>query len=75
MVRKKGIKISDRQARIIAIVIAGSATAWLVAQFIGYQLGLPGHYALIFDFALMGALLWALLNCIVILRKYFADKE
>ena len=75
MKNTKANNLPNKRPKIIALIIAGSAVIWLLAQWIGYQLRLPGHYAILFDILLMAALLWALLNCILILRKNFADKE
>ena len=49
-----------RKSRMVALVIAGSILLWLAAQWLGPQLGLPGRYALLFDFAAIAALIWAL---------------
>lgn len=49
-----------RRARIVALVIAGTVIAWLGAQWLGGTLGLPGRYVFLFDFAAIGALIWAL---------------
>lgn len=57
-----------RKGRIVALVIAGSMLLWLAAQFIGKAIGLPGRYALLFDFAAIAALVWALVNILQIWR-------
>ena len=57
-----------RKGRIVALVIAGSIVLWLAAQFIGRAVGLPGRYALLFDFAAIAALVWALVNIFQIWR-------
>ena len=57
-----------RKGRIVALVIAGSIVLWLAAQFIGKAVGLPGRYALLFDFAAIAALVWALVNIFQIWR-------
>ena len=57
-----------RKGRIVALVIAGSMVLWMVAQFIGKAAGLPGRYALLFDFAAIAALVWALVNIFQIWR-------
>lgn len=49
-----------RRARVVALVIAGTIVAWLAAQWLGGALGLPGRYVFLFDFAAIGALVWAL---------------
>ncbi|TMM54948.1 DUF5337 domain-containing protein [Sulfitobacter sabulilitoris] len=54
----------DRQlaarSRMVSLVIAGTMILWLVLQVVAPQLGLPGRYALLFDFAALAALFWAL---------------
>lgn len=57
-----------RKGRMVALVIAGSMLLWLAAQFIGKAVGLPGRYALLFDFAAIAALVWALVNIFQIWR-------
>lgn len=57
-----------RKGRVVALVIAGSMLLWLVAQWLGKALGLPGRYALLFDFAAIAALIWALVNIYQIWR-------
>ncbi len=58
-----------RQGRIVAMVIAGSMTLWLVAQWLGPKLGLAGRYALLVDLAVLAALFWALVVTYQIWRK------
>jgi hypothetical protein len=41
---------------------------------IGKMVGLPGRFALLFDFAAMAALIWALVNIYQIWRARQADK-
>lgn len=51
------------KGRHIAIVIAGTISLWvLVSLFIGPMLGLPGRYALLFDFAALAGMIYALVN-------------
>lgn len=51
-----------RKGRQLSLVIAGTLLLWMVLQIVSPMLGLPGRYALLFDFAAMGALVWALVN-------------
>lgn len=51
-----------RRGRIVALIIAGTMLLWLVAQWIGPAMGLPGRYALLFDLAALAALIWAMFN-------------
>ena len=53
-------RVLARRARGVAVVIAGTVVAWLAAQWLGGALGLPGRYVFLFDFAAIGALVWAL---------------
>jgi uncharacterized iron-regulated membrane protein len=49
-----------RQIRVAAVVMAATMIAWVGAQFVGGQLGLPVRYAFLLDFAAIAALVWAL---------------
>ncbi|WP_424986045.1 DUF5337 domain-containing protein [Microbulbifer sp. S227A] len=52
-----------RKGRHIALVIAGTAVAWLVLSiFVGPALGLPGRYALLFDFIALAGFVYAGIN-------------
>ncbi len=46
--------------RMVSVVIAATMIAWLGAQFIGRQLGLPGRYAILFDLAALAAFFWSM---------------
>ena len=63
-----------RAGRVASLVIAGAMILWLAAQWLGPQLGLPGRYALLIDFAAIGALVWALVVTLQLWRKR-QDKE
>ena len=59
--------MSDRSDRALAkkgqtvgLVIALTMVLWLIANLAGPQLGLPGRYALLFDFAALAAFFWAM---------------
>lgn len=56
------------KGRLIAIVIAATMLLWMAAQWLGQIAGLPGRYALLFDFAAIAALIWALVNVFQIWR-------
>lgn len=58
-----------KQGRVVALVIAGSMLFWIVAQWLGPQLGLPGRYAILIDLAVMAALLWSMIVTYQIWRK------
>ena len=63
-----------RAGRVVSLVIAGAMVLWLAAQWLGPQLGLSGRYALLIDFAAIGALVWALVVTLQLWRKR-QDKE
>jgi len=62
------------KGRHISLVIAGTMIVWVAVQFIGRQMGLPGRYALLFDFAALAALIYAGVN-ILQLRRMRRDSE
>ena len=49
-----------RQARLVAVVIAGTMVLWLGAQVIGGSLGLAPKYALLADMIALAGFIWAL---------------
>lgn len=51
-----------RKGRHIGIVIAATMVLWLAMSFVGPQLGLPGRYALLFDFAALAGFIYAGIN-------------
>lgn len=59
----------ERQGRVVALVIAATMLLWLLANWLGPQLGLAGRYALLFDFAALAAFFWALVVTWQIRRK------
>jgi hypothetical protein len=65
-----------RKGRHISLVIAGTMILWLVIQlFIGPALGLPGRYALLFDFAALAALVYASVNIYQLRRARRESQE
>ena len=50
-----------RQARLVAIVLAATMLLWMGAQWVGGQMGWEARYVFLFDFAALGAFLWALI--------------
>lgn len=58
-----------RKARVAGLVIAGSVTIWIVAQWLGPELGVPVRYAFLVDFAALAALFWALVVTYQIWRE------
>ncbi|MGR3758787.1 DUF5337 domain-containing protein [Roseobacteraceae bacterium NS-SX3] len=62
-------KAIARKGRHIALVIAGTMLAWLaLTLFIGPAIGLPGRYALLFDFAALAAMIYAGVNIVQLWR-------
>lgn len=58
-----GEKTSDqlsRKGRTVGVVIAVTMLLWMGAQFVGGQMGWPPRFVFLFDFAAIGALIWAL---------------
>lgn len=49
-----------RKGRTAGLVIAVTVTLWVLAQWVGPELGLPIRWAFLFDFAALAALFWAL---------------
>jgi len=49
-----------RQARLVAIVIAGTMALWIGAQFVGGRMGWPPRFALLFDGLAVAGFFWAL---------------
>ncbi len=62
------------KGRHISLVIAGTMILWILIQFVGRQMGLPGRYALLFDFAALAALIYAGIN-ILQLRRMRRDSQ
>lgn len=58
----------EKKGRVVAIVIAGAMLLWMAVQWIGQAAGLPGRFAILFDFAVIAALIWALVNVYQIWR-------
>lgn len=48
------------KARTVSIVIASTMVLWILAQWLGGQLGLPSRYVFLFDFAALAGFFWAL---------------
>ena len=49
-----------RQPRLVGIVLAVTMILWMVAQWLGGQMGWDTRYVFLFDFAALAAFLWAL---------------
>jgi len=57
------------QSRTASLVCAGAAILWVLAQWLGPGLGLPGHYAILIDLAALAAFFWAMVVTYRIWRK------
>jgi hypothetical protein len=49
------------QAKLIASVLAATMLLWMGAQWLGAEMGLATRWVFLFDFAALGAFLWALI--------------
>ena len=58
-----------RQARLVSVVIAATMILWMVAQWLGGQLGLPPRYVFLFDLLALAGFFWALMVTWQIWRK------
>ena len=67
--RSEQDKALARQGKLVALVIAGTTVLWLLAQWIGRELGFSGRVAFLFDLAALGGFIWALIVTFQIWRK------
>ncbi|GAA6196271.1 DUF5337 domain-containing protein [Pseudophaeobacter sp.] len=64
------------KGRHISLVIAGTMLAWLaLTMIIGPAIGMPGRYAILFDFAALAGLIYALVNILQLWRMRQASKN
>lgn len=57
------------KGRHISLVIAGTMVAWLILSLlIGPAIGLPGRYAMLFDFAALAGMIYAGVNIVQLWR-------
>lgn len=49
-----------RRAKTVGLVIAGTMILWMIAQFVGGRMGLPGRLAFLIDLIALVALIWAM---------------
>lgn len=68
-------KALARKGQTVGLVIALTMVLWLIANLAGPQLGLPGRYALLFDFAALAALFWAMVVIFQMWQTRQADKR
>ena len=62
------------QGRLTAVVIAVSASLWLIANWLGPKFGLSYRYAFLVDLIVLAAMSWALVKCYFIWRKSKTNK-
>ncbi len=62
-------KALARQARLVALVIAGTMILWMSAQWLGGQIGLQARYVFLFDLLALAGFAWALVVTYQIWRK------
>ena len=62
-------KTMARQARTVALVIAGTMILWMFAQWIGYKAGISTRLAFLFDLAALAGFIWAIIVTYQIWRK------
>ncbi|MDJ1007169.1 MAG: DUF5337 domain-containing protein [Paracoccaceae bacterium] len=58
-----------RRARIASIVIAATMVLWMVAQWVGGQIGLEARFVFLFDLVALAGLFWALVVTWQVWRK------
>ncbi|EAQ46128.1 MAG: hypothetical protein BM560_00475 [Roseobacter sp. MedPE-SWde] len=64
------------KGRHISLVIAGTMLAWLaLTLIIGPAIGMPGRYALLFDFAALAGMIYALVNILQLWRLRQTSKN
>ena len=64
-----------KKGQTVGLVIALTMVLWLIANLAGPQLGLPGRYALLFDFAALAALFWAMVVIFQMWQARQAEKK
>lgn len=52
--------IGGRQARMVALVIAGTMLVWMGGQWLGGEMGWDTRYVFLLDLAAMAGFIWAL---------------
>ena len=65
----------SRKGQTVGLVIAITMVIWLCAQWIGRAMGLPGRIALLFDFAALAALFWAMVVIYQMWKARQASRE
>lgn len=60
---------TDRQGRLVAVVIALTMILWVLGQWLGGRLGIPARYVFLLDFAALAAFAWGFIVAVQIWRK------
>jgi hypothetical protein len=68
-------KALAKKGQTVGRVIAITMVLWLIANLAGPALGLPGRFALLFDFAALAALFWAMVVIYQMWQARQADKK
>ena len=68
-------KALAKKGQTVGLVIAITMVLWLIANLAGPALGLPGRFALLFDFASLAALFWAMVVIYQMWQARQADKK
>ncbi|MGC1495153.1 MAG: DUF5337 domain-containing protein [Sulfitobacter sp.] len=68
-------KALARKGQTVGLVIAVTMILWTAAQWLGPAMGLPGRFALLFDFAALAALFWAMVVIFQMWQARRAAKE
>ena len=58
-----------RTGKTAALVVAGAGLLWLVAQWLGGELGVPIRYMVLIDLFAMAAMAWAVIVGVSLWRK------
>jgi threonine/homoserine/homoserine lactone efflux protein len=58
-----------RQGRFVAVVIAATMVLWMIAQWVGGEVGLAARYAFLFDFLALAGFMFAMIVTYQIWRK------
>ena len=73
MTRERDTELA-RKGRMAAMVIAGTAVFWILAMFLGSQLGLAQRTRALFDLMALGGFVWAIWMIYQIWRLRQGDK-
>ena len=68
-------KALAKKGQTVGLVIAITMVLWLIANLAGPALGLPGRFALLFDFAALAALFLAMVVIYQMWQARQADKK